>query len=1299
MNVNILIIFCGIFWIQCCVDAQYNAYSRPQQFTYGQSSNANCVYGIRYFKNLSYINPYKPYYYCYLRANLQSAGNEVTTISGQHNSGYTDDYVSNLYIPNDSSINRFTSIFCQKFKNLEIIESTADIQSIDGNSLEKCENLDILEIKGTRVNYIPSELLIRNSKLSGIFLWNNHITALPENLFSSKKNLKILNLQQNQIEYLPSNIFNSLTELHELVLNNNKLQLIDTKWFRNLSSLKKLVLGENQIAEIPDKSFEFMTNLEELHLHKNRIKLLNPNSFVGLHNLKILGLHSNEITDLPHNSFEPLKNLERLSLISNSLAIIDAASFGVHKNLVDIYLGSNRIDQIDEKFINNTAVNRMDMRNNICSNEVLRGTKIKVGLKTCFENYKTTKTQHEVTRTHQCGQPIKGTGNIIGGKNFTRGDFPWVAVLSTSSGEYICGGTLVTSRKVVTAAHCIQEKDAEKPKLPREIIIQLGAYDLDRKIEVGRISHAVQSINIHPDWNPFTQSYDADIAVLVLDPEVNFSEFIQPICLVQDTSASSGVVVGYGLSEVNATEHEKIPKMIETPIQSNKDCFKNNRALAGISSGRTFCGGTGTGVGVCNGDSGSGLFVDDGTTYYLRGIVSSSLLNVNRECNVDNYSVFTDVTKYIDWINGVSINRIDLIVFCGILWMQSCVDAQSADCDYKIRNYMITGYLNQNKPYYSCYLSTKLQRSINTVTTINGQLNTGRTDDDVRYLYISSDNSINTFSSTYCQKFKNLEVIQSYAADMNSIDGNSLEKCENLDVLSLNRTQLNSIPNELLTRNSKLSKIMIKEGQVTTLPENLFLSQNKLKLLILVDNQINFLPSNIFNPLIQLEYLDLHNNKLQSIDSKWFKNLGNLKWLYLNGNQISLVPDKSFEIFTNLEVLSLDNNRIKLLYSNSFAGLHNLKKLYIYNNEISGLPHNTFEPLTNLELLSMYSNKLATIDAASFGVHKNLFTVGLQNNKINQIDEKFIDKTAVNWMNMTDNICSNEVLRGTKIKVGLKTCFENYKATKTQPVDITRTYQCGQPVKGVGNIIGGRFVTRGNFPWVAVLSRPSGDVFCGGTLVTSRKVVSAAHCIQDKETAKPTLAGEIVIQLGAYDLDKKVEIGRAFHAVQRVNIHPDWNTLTQAFDADISVLVLEREAAFSEFIQPICLGRASSASTGVVVGYGKSEDDTKIHETIPKILETPIHSNKDCFKNNRALAGISSGRTFCGGTGTGVGVCRGDSGSGLFVNDGTTYYLRGVVSSSLIGGPYGCDVDTYSVFTDVTKYIDWINGVSINRFE
>ncbi|XP_070504934.1 uncharacterized protein [Chironomus tepperi] len=646
-----------------------------------------------------------------------------------------------------------------------------------------------------------------------------------------------------------------------------------------------------------------------------------------------------------------------------------------------------------------------------------------------------------------------------------------------------------------------------------------------------------------------------------------------------------------------------------------------------------------------------------------------------------------------------------LIIFYGIFCIQGCVDAQSADCDYRIKYDYTFDPMNQNKSYYSCYLNTNIKSSFNKVTTINGQHDSGHTDDDVNFLYTDKIGHINTFSSIFCQKFKNLKFIRTFNADIQSIDGNSFENCENLDILMLIGTQFHYIPHELLTRNSKLSEIWFTNSRLTTLSENLFISQNNLKRLYLHVNQINFLPSNVFDPLIELKTLDLGINNLQSIDSKWFKNLINLNWLILDENQITVVQDKSFEFLTNLEFASFSNNRINLLNSSFFVGLHNLKDLSLDRNGITELPQNTFEPLKNIVKLNLFGNNLTVIDAASFGVHNNLAGIYLQYNTINQIDEKFIDNTAVNWIYMEGNICSNAKLIGIEnIKIGLKTCFENYKVAKspqllTSHVEVIRNYQCGQPVKGVGNIVGGRYVTRGYYPWVAVLSTLSGEYFCGGTLVSSRKVVTAAHCIQEKDAQYPKLAGEIIVRLGIYDLNKKVEVGRASNAVQSINVHPDWNTLTESFDADITVLVLDPEVNFSEFIQPICLVKASSALTGVVVGYGRSEDDTKIHENIPKIIETPIHSNRECFQNNQALKRISSGRTFCGGTGTGVGVCRGDSGNGLFVTDGTSYYLRGVVSSSLIGIPYGCDVDTYSVFTDVIKYVDWINGVSINRFE
>ena len=195
------------------------------------------------------------------------------------------------------------------------------------------------------------------------------------------------------------------------------------------------------------------------------------------------------------------------------------------------------------------------------------------------------------------------------------------------------------------------------------------------------------------------------------------------------------------------------------------------------------------------------------------------------------------------------------------------------------------------------------------------------------------------------------------------------------------------------------------------------------------------------------------------------------------------------------------------------------------------------------------------------------------------------------------------------------------------------------------------------------------------------------------------LARDITVLLGAHDLNKKHEVGRFPYAVQNIHIHPDWNPYTTTYDADIAIMVLETEVTFSKYIQPICLMYANSPLAanieGIVVGYGKDEDPYKIHSNIPKSINLPIHQNEDCFLKNYELARFSSKRTFCGGAGNGTGVCMGDSGSGLVVTDGRAYYLRGIVSASLNNMTYGCDVDTYSIFTNVLNFTDWINGVSV----
>lgn len=205
----------------------------------------------------------------------------------------------------------------------------------------------------------------------------------------------------------------------------------------------------------------------------------------------------------------------------------------------------------------------------------------------------------------------------------------------------------------------------------------------------------------------------------------------------------------------------------------------------------------------------------------------------------------------------------------------------------------------------------------------------------------------------------------------------------------------------------------------------------------------------------------------------------------------------------------------------------------------------------------------------------------------------------------------------------------------------------------------------------------------------------AAHCILQKNSNVALLPREVVALFGAYDLSNPYEIGRIAQSPKKITLHEEWNPNTVNYDADISLLEFEKGSIFdgSVYIHPICLWAAALEpleKEGLVTGWGKSENPSKMHENKPKLTNAPIQSNDDCFFESERLLGISSRRTFCAGTRNGSGICHGDSGGGLFLNIDGIYYFKGIVSSSLIKDEK-CDVTNFAVYTNVLKFKDWID--------
>lgn len=225
---------------------------------------------------------------------------------------------------------------------------------------------------------------------------------------------------------------------------------------------------------------------------------------------------------------------------------------------------------------------------------------------------------------------------------------------------------MVSTQLVVTAAHCIQSKGDGVKKEPYELLIYLSKLNLESlKNEAGNVLSPVSEIFIHPDWSTMTTNYDADVAVVVLSRKVVFNKFVRPICLwsatdsYDDIIGKRGVVAGWGITEDLVASTTR-PKWTEIPVVKMDTCLRSHATFGKLTSERTFCAGSNqdgkitsrlSRTGPCNGDSGGGFILKNTGRWYLRGIVSSALLDQETQtCDTENFAVFTDMTKFNAWV-------------------------------------------------------------------------------------------------------------------------------------------------------------------------------------------------------------------------------------------------------------------------------------------------------------------------------------------------------------------------------------------------------------------------------------------------------------------------------------------------------------------------------------------------------------------------------------------------------------------------------------------------------------------------